>query len=347
MTSKKNTNLLKRWLTGEANLHDERQLEAAARQDPFLAEAFDGYRNMPDAPHLEDLTALRQRLLQKRQLRNRWLFWLRRGAAAAVLLLGVVFAWNQFSKNESAASPDSFAENTPAPAAEMAPPPPSPETKTDAPPSTPAEKQTTTLAQNTPPARPEKAPKKPKPTAPKTKKEKPAAEKPAPVTPPPAKDQPDAFESETAPIVDMALAPPALPDSMAEMSVESVVREEAAADKDLALAPAREKRAAGTRKKALRAPASALKMPDETDFFRRYVEENLVYPESERARQTAGEVRIRFDLKKDGTPHRIRVEKSLSPACDAEAIRLLKDGPKWPGGPARNRVWTFRFSPEN
>jgi hypothetical protein len=43
----------------------------------------------------------------------------------------------------------------------------------------------------------------------------------------------------------------------------------------------------------------------------------------------ASEVELSFDVNKEGEPVKIKVEKSVCGECDAEAIRLLKDGPKW------------------
>jgi hypothetical protein len=40
-------------------------------------------------------------------------------------------------------------------------------------------------------------------------------------------------------------------------------------------------------------------------------------------------VEVSFDVNKDGEPINIKVTKSLCKECDAEAIRLVKEGPKW------------------
>jgi TonB family protein len=44
---------------------------------------------------------------------------------------------------------------------------------------------------------------------------------------------------------------------------------------------------------------------------------------------TGGEVRLSFDINQNGDPTNIRVEKSLCKECDEEAVRLIKEGPKW------------------
>jgi len=43
----------------------------------------------------------------------------------------------------------------------------------------------------------------------------------------------------------------------------------------------------------------------------------------------SSEVDLSFDVNEFGEPVNIKVEKSVCKECDAEAIRLLKEGPKW------------------
>jgi TonB family protein len=40
-------------------------------------------------------------------------------------------------------------------------------------------------------------------------------------------------------------------------------------------------------------------------------------------------VEVSFEVNKLGDPINIRIEKSLCDKCDKEAIRLIKEGPKW------------------
>ena len=62
-----------------------------------------------------------------------------------------------------------------------------------------------------------------------------------------------------------------------------------------------------------------------------YLANNLKIPESFKDKQTAtsGEVQLSFDVTKEGEPINIKVKKSLCETCDKEAIRLIKEGPKW------------------
>lgn len=61
-----------------------------------------------------------------------------------------------------------------------------------------------------------------------------------------------------------------------------------------------------------------------------YLVNNLKVPESFRTKQSGGgEVELSFDVDKNGDPVNITVKKSLCESCDKEAIRLIKEGPKW------------------
>ncbi len=92
-SEKRNKSLLApllRWLTGDANRHDERQLDAAAQSDPFLAEAIEGYRALSEADHAADVTRLKAGLRKRTHRQRGTGFYLLRAAAALAV---VVVAW--------------------------------------------------------------------------------------------------------------------------------------------------------------------------------------------------------------------------------------------------------------
>ena len=62
-----------------------------------------------------------------------------------------------------------------------------------------------------------------------------------------------------------------------------------------------------------------------------YLVNNLKTPGQFRSKQPGGQVELSFDVDKNGEPVNITVKKSLCESCDREAIRLLKEGPKWKG----------------
>ena len=63
--------------------------------------------------------------------------------------------------------------------------------------------------------------------------------------------------------------------------------------------------------------------------LREYLKKNLEYPEKALKDGKEGTVKLRFVVAVDGSLQDIKVVSSLSEECDAEAIRLLKEGPRW------------------
>ncbi len=63
--------------------------------------------------------------------------------------------------------------------------------------------------------------------------------------------------------------------------------------------------------------------------FDDYIANNLRPPEEIKIRPVKGEVELLFEVNNQGEPVNITVLKSLCEKCDEEAIRLLKEGPKW------------------
>lgn len=63
--------------------------------------------------------------------------------------------------------------------------------------------------------------------------------------------------------------------------------------------------------------------------FREYLKKNLEYPEKALKDNKEGTVKLRFTVAVDGSLQDIKVISSLSEECDTEAIRLLKEGPRW------------------
>lgn len=63
-----------------------------------------------------------------------------------------------------------------------------------------------------------------------------------------------------------------------------------------------------------------------------YLSNNLVIPDelkNKPANSSTAAVEVSFEVDAKGQPVNIRVEKSLCEKCDKEAIRLIKEGPKW------------------
>ncbi len=70
------------------------------------------------------------------------------------------------------------------------------------------------------------------------------------------------------------------------------------------------------------------------DQFYNYLLRNLKYPQEARASKITGKVIVEFVIEKDGriSSQNIKVLKSPHKSLSKEAIRLIKNGPKWVPG---------------
>ncbi len=72
--------------------------------------------------------------------------------------------------------------------------------------------------------------------------------------------------------------------------------------------------------------------PEPRDGYRRlerFIRNNLQYPQAAKANNIEGNVVLHFRIQPDGTPTDFKVLQSLGYGCDEEAMRLLREGPKW------------------
>ena len=104
--------LLHRWISGEADRTDERSLEALAEDDPFLADALEGYRSVPEADHARSVTRLKAILRKRNEKKDRAIvFYLKRIAAVGVVVIGAWLMFHAFDNaNEKAMAFDERAE---------------------------------------------------------------------------------------------------------------------------------------------------------------------------------------------------------------------------------------------
>ncbi|SDM05140.1 TonB protein C-terminal [Daejeonella rubra] len=63
------------------------------------------------------------------------------------------------------------------------------------------------------------------------------------------------------------------------------------------------------------------------DIYRKYLEENIRRPVNEP--KLSGSVYLSFEINAEGRPLNFNILKSLSGSYDAEAIRLVREGPDW------------------
>jgi len=75
-----------------------------------------------------------------------------------------------------------------------------------------------------------------------------------------------------------------------------------------------------------------------------YIAANIKLPDELKTKPAAArEVELAFDISSNGQPVNITVTRSLCGSCDEEAIRLLKDGPRWQKTKNKKGKLTIRF----
>ncbi|MBK7288802.1 MAG: carboxypeptidase-like regulatory domain-containing protein [Chitinophagaceae bacterium] len=76
-----------------------------------------------------------------------------------------------------------------------------------------------------------------------------------------------------------------------------------------------------------------LEEPEPSDgwgYYDNYLVNNIQLPDEYKSKPVmTGEVQVSFEVNKNGEPVNFKIIKSLCSKCDKEAIRLIKDGPKW------------------
>lgn len=82
-------------------------------------------------------------------------------------------------------------------------------------------------------------------------------------------------------------------------------------------------------------PAS---FPGGMEPFKRYLKSNMKYPEEARKKGIEGRVFVQFVVEKDGSLSDVKVVKGIDPACDQEALRVIKNSPNWEPGTQRGQA---------
>jgi protein TonB len=65
------------------------------------------------------------------------------------------------------------------------------------------------------------------------------------------------------------------------------------------------------------------------ELYQAYLEDSLRYPDSALKNEVEGMVMVSFTVGSDSIPRQLSLIKSLGSGCDEEAIRLIREGPRW------------------
>ncbi len=78
--------------------------------------------------------------------------------------------------------------------------------------------------------------------------------------------------------------------------------------------------------------------------FPKWVQQNVVYPQIAVETGQDGKVFLRFRIGKDGKVGDVQVVRSVSPALDAEAVRVILSSPKWTAARQNNKPVAVFFT---
>ena len=84
--------------------------------------------------------------------------------------------------------------------------------------------------------------------------------------------------------------------------------------------------------------------PGGDEALTKFLYDNLVYPRAAKDAGIQGKVVVEFVVEKDGRLTNVKVKRSVAPALDDEAIRVVKSMPKWKPGKQRNTTVRSRFT---
>ena len=78
--------------------------------------------------------------------------------------------------------------------------------------------------------------------------------------------------------------------------------------------------------------------------FRNFIQKNLSYPEIAAENGIQGRVFVSFVVEPDGSVSNVKVLRGVDPAIDKEAIRAIKNSPKWSPGQQRGKPVRVSFN---
>ncbi|MDR0799812.1 MAG: hypothetical protein LBN18_08645 [Dysgonamonadaceae bacterium] len=267
------------------------RLEREAMQDPFLADALDGYDKVQDY-HSQRIKEMQQQISQRSRRNKNQYFYYWSMAAGILLLIGI---GSYFALHQSITPSDSpvtaLAEKMTQPIIEIS--------QTDA----KENASSQLLAQN---------------------------DKAVQFTPPViAKDEMVNNQSMELQDAKMLANADILPVDTSQTLLIAMKEDNKTLDEVVVMGYATQK------KQEMTASVSKIikeESPKKDSYknFNDYVKKSLVHPTDDECKDAKGTVTLHFFVDENGRPYTITVKKSLCPSADAEAIRLVKEGPAWP-----------------
>ena len=84
--------------------------------------------------------------------------------------------------------------------------------------------------------------------------------------------------------------------------------------------------------------------PGGNDALNRYLSKSIRYPEAAQQNGIQSRVIIQFVVEKDGSTAHIEVARGVDPALDKEAVRVVKEMPKWKPGKQRGKPVRTKYT---
>ena len=89
---------------------------------------------------------------------------------------------------------------------------------------------------------------------------------------------------------------------------------------------------------------NAPEFPGGTDSLYAYIARNIKYPEAAKKEKIEGRVFVTFVIEKDGQVSSAKILRDIGGGCGEEAIRVVKNMPKWKPGTQRGKPVRFQFN---
>ena len=89
---------------------------------------------------------------------------------------------------------------------------------------------------------------------------------------------------------------------------------------------------------------NAPEFPGGNDSLYAYIARNIKYPETAKKEKIEGRVFVTFVIEKDGQVSSAKILRDIGGGCGEEAIRVVKNMPKWKPGTQRGNPVRFQFN---
>ena len=325
----KQINDIERYLNGQMTAAEMHAFEKQMLSDPFLSDAVDGYREQwQEIQQREDLIQLEAQIQKRNNSKTRVIAggfrqWMSIAALLVVILSSAVVLYRIFSPNKETRTIASKEQAT------------STEPENKIIPQTTVDSQTVAVNEKQKHYPTENKPGVNNKTAPT----KIIQNEELPVNSPDSTSL-AAAELKTPPKVSGTTAPVAAEPAPPQVTAQREETREA----DEALTRKKEKASVMTAKPATATKEKAAPVSGWVEYTT-YMKENIKTPaEISTKDQNHFTVEVSFSVDTDGTLSNFKIEKSTCQPCNAEAIRLIKEGPAWKTNTGQKEKVTYTVS---